>query len=238
MRDIDKMAVMAAKDEMVLRDFINSNKRFITNCAHKATRKFITGNDDEWSVALIAFSDAVKTYELEKGAFLSYAETAIKRKLIDYYRAEKKHSPEYPVNPSAFETEPDEDDEDLSVKIAVSEKLVQIHDNSIRYEIEAANAGLNKFGFSFYDLAECSPKSIKTKQACKQAVLYIMEDKAIFEEIARTKKLPIKKIQKNTGLPRKSLESHRKYIIAALEILSGDYPYLADYLSYIGKAGQ
>jgi RNA polymerase sigma factor len=40
-------------------------------------------------------------------------------------------------------------------------------------------------------------------------------------------------IEKNTHVPRKILERHRKYIIAAIEILSGEYPYLADYLRYI-----
>jgi RNA polymerase sigma factor len=40
-------------------------------------------------------------------------------------------------------------------------------------------------------------------------------------------------IEKNTNVPRKILERHRKYIIAAIEILSGEYPYLADYLRYI-----
>ncbi len=52
-----------------------------------------------------------------------------------------------------------------------------------------------------------------------------------------TKRLPIKIIQKNTNLPRKLLEHHRKYIVAAVIILSGDYPMLADYLSFIRKGG-
>ena len=45
----------------------------------------------------------------------------------------------------------------------------------------------------------------------------------------------IKKIIENTLLPRKILERHRNYIIAAVEILSGEYPLLAEYLSFIRK---
>jgi RNA polymerase sigma factor len=40
-------------------------------------------------------------------------------------------------------------------------------------------------------------------------------------------------IEKNSQVPRKILERHRKYIVAAIEILSGEYPYLAEYLRYI-----
>jgi len=48
-----------------------------------------------------------------------------------------------------------------------------------------------------------------------------------------TKQLPIKIISENAKVPRKILERHRKYIITAAEILSGDYPKLAEYLSHI-----
>ena len=50
-----------------------------------------------------------------------------------------------------------------------------------------------------------------------------------------SKQLPIKIIEKNTDIPRKILERYRKYLIAVAEILSGDYPYLSEYLSYIKK---
>ena len=37
-------------------------------------------------------------------------------------------------------------------------------------------------------------------------------------------------------MARKILDRHRRYIIAAAEILSGEYPVLAEYLGYIRKA--
>jgi RNA polymerase sigma factor len=45
--------------------------------------------------------------------------------------------------------------------------------------------------------------------------------------------LPLNIIEKYTNVPRKLLERHRKYIIAALEIMSGDFPNLAGYMEYI-----
>jgi RNA polymerase sigma factor len=47
------------------------------------------------------------------------------------------------------------------------------------------------------------------------------------------KMLPVNVVEKNAKVPRKILERHRKYIIAAVEILSGDFPYLAEYIRFI-----
>jgi RNA polymerase sigma factor len=46
-------------------------------------------------------------------------------------------------------------------------------------------------------------------------------------------RLPIAQLCIACALPRKILERHRKYIIAAAEILTNDYPYLIEYVSYI-----
>lgn len=238
MKNIDELAIKATNDSDLLSDFIKSQKYFIIKCAFKATKKFISKNDDEWSIAQIAFCDAVKTYSKDKGNFLNYAETVIKNRLIDYFRSEQKKKIEYSVNPNVFESDSDEDDDELTVRIAVSKKIAVNEDNPIKYEIEAITEIFKEYGFSFYDLTYCSPKSFKTKASCKQAVLFILENKAIFDEIKTTKQLPIKIIQENTFLPRKLIERHRKYIIAAAEILSGEYPYLAEYLSFIRKDGR
>jgi RNA polymerase sigma factor len=50
-----------------------------------------------------------------------------------------------------------------------------------------------------------------------------------------TARLPALFLEKNSKIPRKILERHRKYIIAAAEILSGEYPFLAQYLQGIRK---
>ena len=61
------------------------------------TAKFIQrppmeGQDDELSIAMFAFHEAILRYSREKGAFLSFAALQIKSRLIDYFRKEKRHS--------------------------------------------------------------------------------------------------------------------------------------------------
>ncbi len=237
MLSIDEKAILASKDDKLFSEFIHDQKHFIINCSYRSTHKYITQSDDEWSIALIAFSNAVKSYDQEKGSFLPYAELIIKRNLIDYYRINQKYHSELTVNPSIFDSNHEDEESDTGIKIEVATKLSKSTDNTIKDEIEAANAVFKQFGFSFYALTSCSPKSVKTKAACKQAVLYVLDNPIIRNEIYQSKQLPIKIIQKNTNLPRKLLDHHRRYILAAIEILSGEYPMLAEYMSFIRKEG-
>ena len=60
------------------------------------TVKFIhavpeNGHEDELSIAMLAFYEAILSYERSRGAFLPYAARAIRNRLIDYYRTEKRH---------------------------------------------------------------------------------------------------------------------------------------------------
>jgi RNA polymerase sigma factor len=47
------------------------------------------------------------------------------------------------------------------------------------------------------------------------------------------KLLPILVIEKNKLVPENYWNVHRKYIIAAVEILSGEYPYLSEYMDAV-----
>ena len=50
----------------------------------------IEGQDEELSIVLLAFYEAILGYEKNRGAFLAYASRGIRSRLIDYYRERKK----------------------------------------------------------------------------------------------------------------------------------------------------
>ena len=106
-------------------------------------------------------------------------------------------------------------------------------DNPLLDEIVAISEYLDIYGITFTELTECSPKAGKTKDSCASAIRYLKEHPVLISNMKATKQLPIKIISENAKVPRKILERHRKYIITAAEILSGDYPKLAEYLSHI-----
>jgi len=71
------------------------------------------GEDDEVSVGLMAFNEAMDCFDTTKNiSFISFAETVIKRRLIDYFRKESTVS-KRTVPMSSFEQEDDENTEGI-----------------------------------------------------------------------------------------------------------------------------
>ena len=233
MRETDYMAIEAKNDQKILEKLISQNEFYILKCASKATHHFITKSEDEWSVALMAFHQAVENYQLDKGSFLSFAALVIRRRIIDYMKNQDRFTHEISVDPIIFDTEPEEETEDVAIHLAVAEQVSKTTGNEIKSEIEEANLLLASYGFSFFDLTQCSPHAQKTKKACAQVINYMLSNPLLINDMKASKQLPLKIMENNVHVPRKILERHRKYIIAAIEILSGGYPNLAEYLRYI-----
>ena len=93
---LNTLALTAKQDELAREKLIKSSRQTILRSASSAARRYITENDDEWSIAMYAFSRAVDAYSPEKGDFLPFAQMLIHRSLIDYYRAEARHIQELP----------------------------------------------------------------------------------------------------------------------------------------------
>lgn len=231
MRDIDENVLRAQKDRQYLEEFISEYEVFILHTAHKGAGRYITKRDDQWSVALSAFHEAVNSYDFGKGAFLSFAETVIRRRLYDYSRKEARHGCEVLID--SYTIENDAEDESAPVKYEVMAKTTENQESDARLEIRMISETLAEYGITFMELADASPKAGKTKAVCGRAVRYLVQNTVLLNELKRTKTLPLKVIEKNLNLPRKVLERHRKYIIAAAEIISGDYPILSGYMRFM-----
>ena len=223
-------ALEAAKTEEARNAFIIKNEKFIIGCANRFTKRFITKSDDEWSIALIAFSNAIDTYDAQKGNFQSYARLLIERKLTDFIRSQARFSTEQSMEPYVFEGNVDEDSDNSAYRLHIVRATSTSDENPIRDEILALNDILSGYGITFMELTGCSPKAAKTKAACYQAISYIKQNPSLVEKMRDTKLFPIKIITENTKVPRKILERHRKYIITAAEILCNDFPLLQEYI--------
>ncbi|MPM27074.1 RNA polymerase sigma factor SigI7 [bioreactor metagenome] len=230
MQKTDEEALCAARDRQAAEDFIAQNRQFILRCASKCTRRYVTCSDDAWSVALMAFSEAISLYQADKGPFLPFAELVIRRRLTDFLRSEGRHYEELSVAPSVFEGQIDDESPDIALQESVIAKTAVSEDSPVKYEIEAIGAILSSYGFSFIDLTSCSPKTAKTKKSCAAGIKCLRDAPALLAEMRNSKTLPVKTICERAGIDRKILERHRKYIIAAAEILCGDFPALSEYL--------
>ena len=232
---INSLAVAATSSDSAREAFIHQQEQLILKTASRASYRYITKSDDEWSVALSAFTEAIDKYDLSRGDFIPFSQMLIKRALIDYHRREAPFLTEISTSPFVLEgTEDDEDERNKSVYLAVAEQSKDAADRTLREEILSANEQLKRYGFRFFDLTECSPQQEKTKRECAKAIRYVLADQALVQELEKTRKLPIRKIA-SSGASKKVLDRYRKYIIMAVIILHGDYPQIAEYLKFVWK---
>ncbi len=102
-------------------------------------------------------------------------------------------------------------------------------------EIESISEILKNHGFTFMDLHKCSPKTEKDRYCCAKAINHILNDKLFLNYVKTSSDIPCDLLCEVLGIPRKFFKKYRKYIIAAIEIFNGDYPYLTGYLKFIQK---
>ena len=243
MERTNERAVRAKNDPALLEDFIRENRKFILGCAGRVCGRFITDEDDESAIAMEAFYEAVQSFEEDKGRFDSFAALVIERRITDYQRKESRHYPEIPVEPFTLSGETQKEEE-TALQHEVRQKTEELSagasaepgGNDTLHEIQAMQDVLGTYGFSFYELTECSPKSEKTKKQCAAAIRALLGNAVLHGKMREKKTLPMKELSKASGVKTKVLDRHRKYIIASAEILLGEYPILAEYLKYVREA--
>ena len=235
----DKVRKAAADENAfaALSKEFEKHNRFI---ASRATGRFITENDDEWSVVLLAFYEAVREYRPDKGGFTAFSDLVIRRRIIDHIRYEKRSSKETAVDMDFQETDPADG---MRVFTAAERIAAEAIENAgrereaqdIRWEIEGLNKELAGYGISFTDLPDASPKAEKTKKACAGAAAAVLGNRALYQKLRKNHRLPAKEISKSTGIPLKTLDKHRKYIIAVILIMAGDFPQMQTYTKGLRK---
>lgn len=229
---INERVMMIKKNVDDISQFIEEYKPFIASVVEKCVgRRVEYGIDDELSIAMIAFNEAIQKYDIKKGNFLAFARNVIKNRLIDYYRKEQKSS-----ETLIYIGQSTEDEEEIELEIGTEESIKKHREDEIsrlrRLEILEIKEELEKWGISFSDVAKSSPKQEGTRRIYLQVIDYIMSSPEILKIIMEKKYLPIDKIEKATKIPRKKIERGRNYIIAAIVILSGDYKYIKDYIKW------
>lgn len=216
-------------------DLIRSYIPFIRSEATKFMGRLCTEQDDEYSIAMMAFYEAIMGYERGRGAFLGYAALLIKSRLIDYTRKEARHQGQISLD----EEIGGEDDRALVDTLADSRDYYEesARREATRQEIEELSGVMAQFDVSFSNVADNCPKQERTLEACAKAIRYAGENKKLLDELLRTKKLPLAQLVQGSGVERKTLERHRKYILAMLLIQTNGYEIIRGHLYHVLKKG-
>lgn len=220
--DIGEMVLRARSDENAFTELVKAQSKHIRFAAYKTVGRFITESDDEWSTALVAFHEAVQKYDPAKGGFMNFADLVIKRRLTDEMRKTARRVEEVPFG-------------DDHCEMAVYEVPVT---SDLHCEIEAFKQQMAPYNISFSDLVSASPKAEKTRRSCAAAIRCITSDPVLADKMRKTRTLPAKEIRISAGVPPKILERHRKYIIAASEIILSDLPCMQQFLKTVREEGE
>ena len=236
MDELSQLALQAAEDEQARERLIRSQESAVLAIASSLTHVYVTKSDDAWSAALSAFSKAVDSYDASRGSFRSYYPLVVQRGVLDWLRQENRHAREFSVPNTVFEDRQQTmSPEEYAAKSAVDRASMN-QPASMREEIAAAGQEFAPFGFSFFDLTACCPKQERTRIQCARAAGWLLKHRPdSIRAMKKTGQLPAQSITAESGVPRKILERHRKYIIAITILLDGDYPQLGGFLQQIRK---
>ena len=194
------------------------------------------GRDDELSIAMIAFHEAIGGYAKHRGSFLKYASMLIRSRLIDYARKERRHRQTVSLDAPAAGEESASLGETLPEERDHPEESA--HRQATRQEIEELSRQMESFGVSLSDVADNCPKQQRTLQACRKALAYARENSWLLEELVHGKKLPLAKLSDGSGVERKTLERHRKYLVALLLIYTNGYEIIRWHLAQVMEGGE
>lgn len=228
----ERVAQIQEGDLKQRNQMITDYQPYIAKVTSRFCKRYIDpAYDDEYSIALNAFNEAINKFSAESGtSFLSFAETVMRRRLIDYVRKEQRFSKQLPY--SSFEVE-DEDESVINpveIHQAVEQFEIDKSSEERRLEILELHQSLLDFGISFFELPEISPKHEDSRKMLFDIGRKLVEDHAMIHTIKTKKMLPIKELLDRVQVSRKTLERHRKYLITITLILEGPYTYLREYL--------
>ncbi|WP_163971379.1 RNA polymerase sigma-I factor [Oceanobacillus halotolerans] len=216
-------------DQGIQNYLLKTYQPFIAKCVSEVCKRYIDPKrDDEYSIGLFAFNEAILAFSPDKGSsFLSFAKLVIKRKVIDYIRQIKR----YPVAVSIDEELEEERMNNPSEINAVREQYYQEQDAWYRkQEILDYQQKLRTYKLSLEELTKISPKHKDARKSAIQVAKQLFDDPELKEYVERKKKLPIKVLASKVDVSKKTLERNRKFILALFIVLNEDYVYLKDYL--------
>ncbi|WP_238322968.1 RNA polymerase sigma factor SigI [Gorillibacterium massiliense] len=227
------MARIQAGDSELLNQFITDYQPYIAKVTSRFCNRYVNPHiDDEFSIALSAFNEAVEQYNPTAGkSFLGFAETVIRRRLIDYLRKEQRHSGQIPISAFDYADEDDHVINPVEVKQAVDAYRDQLSVEERRGEILDLTRCLHEFEIGFDELVRISPRHTDSRCMLMGIGVKLADQPLLMRTLLTKKRLPVKELTEQSGLSRKTIERNRKYIITVAIIHNGPYPYLREYLN-------
>ncbi len=208
---LDEKAIIAQTDKEALGELLKNYQPFIRKVVYDTCQKYVEwGRDEELSIGLIAFEEAIIRFDPNKGAFLTLARQVIRSRVIDYLRKENKY---------------DFLDIDEVKGIFTVDSI-----NPIAEEIEILQKYLSRYQITFDCLPDISPVKKVLRDEMKLVAKTIATSDILLNHLLEKHQLPVKAVAKKTNISFKKIERNRIYIITMTIIWYLDLPILQEYI--------
>lgn len=199
---------------------IGQYRPFILRAVCHVCKRRVGWNDDEASIGLIAFNEAIDRYDSLYGkTFDNFSFMIIRRRLIDEFRKHGKISKSESLvldSNDGFELAAGE----ISSSLEIYEQ--QESATALAQELTLYDEMLQEYGIRLEELEECSPSHQDARKQLIGIAKHFCDHPEMKLYLERTKHLPIKDMMKYAEVSKKTLERNRKYLIALILIFSDD----------------
>lgn len=228
--DIIARVYAAKEDAQAADELVRQYLPFIKSETAKFLKRIpVEGQDDELGIAMFAFHEAAIAYSRDKGAFLKLASTAIRNRLIDYQRKEQRHAGIVSLDQTV---DGDGGSRTLLEQIDTGDDEISRRQDAgdARKEIMEFAQQLSKYGLKLSDIADNCPRQERTLAACHRVLAYARENPMLLDHLTTTGKLPMAALSAGSGVERKTMERHRKYLVALLLAFTNGFEIIRGHL--------
>jgi len=182
---------------------------FIIKTVSNLKRSYVSvENDDEFSIGLIAFNEAIEKYDLERGAFLPFAKLIIESRIKNEWKRNEKHQ---------------HDDID-------HQNIISNDDLDLKFEIDQYELELQKFGLDFEILISLQPKHKDTRERAKHIGKLISSNKKIMNLTYDKRRLPVTLVSRTFNFSLKIVKKSKLYILATSIVFYKKYEYIMNWI--------
>jgi len=227
--NLNHRAISAKSSETEAKNLIEDFMPFLRGRVAKYSVRFDEHlRDDLLSTAMMAFYEAVHSYDAEKGHFFPFANRVVCARIIDNIRKISRHE-------GRTISLSEDDEQQLTESAAINVISMRKYEaerrrEQLTEEIEQFMSEAASWGITMDALVKGSPKHRELRLTYRDILSTVTESPEIMQTIHIKRYFPIKAISKITGLPQKKLERARIYILASLIIKTGDYELLSEYV--------
>ena len=194
--------------------FIEEHFPFIIKSISKVTKRYVSiENDEEFSIGVLAFHEAMKKHSEDKGPFLPFANLVISSRIKNYLLKTNKHR----LDSSLENLKEDGIEFSEEISTPIEDK------NHLKEEIEKLKVYMNEFGFDFEDLVDDAPKHKKTRENAIDLSKKISDEKPLVDFMYEKKRLPIKRISLQFSVTEKVIKGSKKFIITVVIIFDKNF---------------